>query len=77
MDVKRFGELFGEYRQGLQDNDCGSWSQEARDWATSTGLIAGGGNGADGKPNYMWADMLTREQAAQLFYRFAQMMGKA
>ena len=39
-------------------------------------MIAGGGKMPDGTPNYMWADMLTREQAAALFYRFAQMMGK-
>lgn len=76
MDTARFKELFSDMRKGWQDNDCGSWSQEARDWATSTGLIAGGGKMPDGTPNYMWADMLTREQAAALFYRFAQMMGK-
>ena len=76
MDNARFKELFNDMRSEWQDNDCGSWSQEARDWATSTGLIAGGGKMPDGTPNYMWADMLTREQAAALFYRFAQMMGK-
>lgn len=26
---------------------------------------------------YAWADQLTREQAAALFYRFAKLMGKA
>ena len=76
MTLDKFKELMGQYRAELQDNDCGSWSQAARDWATSIGLIAGAGNGPDGKPNYMWADTLTREQAAQLFYRFAQLMGK-
>lgn len=30
-----------------------------------------------GEPNYAWADQLTREQAAALFYRFAKLMGKA
>ena len=77
MDVSRFEELWNEYRKTLQDNDCSSWSQKARDWATSTGLIAGGNKLPDGSPNFMWSDLLTREQAAQLFYRFAQMMGKA
>lgn len=72
-----FKKNMGQYRSELQDNDCGTWSQEAREWAISTGLFAGSGNGPDGTPNYMWADMLTREQAAQLFYRFAQMMGRA
>lgn len=76
MDVARFKELFSDMRKDWQDNDCGAWSQQARDWATSTGLIAGGGEMPDGTPNYMWSDMLTREQATALFYRFAQMMGK-
>lgn len=74
---EKFNEMFAvamdEYRKRLRDNDSGSWSQEARDWSTSSGLIAGGGNMADGSPNYMWEDFLTREQAAQLFYRFNQM----
>lgn len=43
-----------EYRKRLRDNDSGSWSQEARDWSTSSGLIAGGGNMIDGTTNYMW-----------------------
>lgn len=69
-------QVMAESRKELQDNDCGSWSEDARNWATSTGLIAGGGTMPDGQPNYMWADTLTREQAAALFFRFAQMMGK-
>ena len=76
MTLDKFKELMNQYRSELQDNDSGSWSQEARDWATSSGLIVGSGNAPDGTPNYMWADTLTREQAVQLFYRFAQMMGK-
>ena len=71
-----FREEWNKLRKELQDNDCGTWSAEARAWATSNGLIVGGGTLADGQPNYMWADMLTREQAIVLFYRFAQMMGK-
>lgn len=70
-------QVMAEQRKELQDNDCGSWSKEARDWATSIGLIVGGGTLPDGQTNYMWADNLTREQAAALFFRFAQMMGKA
>lgn len=63
------------YRKELQDNDCGAWSEAARKWAIERGLFAGNGTTIGGQPNYMWADLLTREQAAQLFYRFAQMMG--
>ena len=74
---EKFNEMFAtamnEYRKQLRDNESGDWSQEARDWSTSTGLIAGGGSMPDGSPNYMWEDFLTREQAAQLFYRFYQM----
>lgn len=64
-----------EYRQELQDNDKGDWSEEAREWATKVGLFAGNGSDINGEPNYMWQDFLTREQAAQLFYRFAKNNG--
>lgn len=77
MTNERFTELMNEYRNGLRDNDCGTWSEDARRWNIEQGLFAGSGAGADGNPNYMWEDLLTREQAAQLFYRFAQLMGKA
>ena len=39
------------------------------------GLFAGSGTMDDGKPNMMWEDLLTREQAAQLFYRFSKILG--
>lgn len=77
MTLDTFKKLMNEYRKELQDNDCGDWSQEARDWSTSTGLFSGGTPLPDGSPNYMWADTLTREQAAQLFYNFAQKNGLA
>lgn len=76
MDVKRFEELWAEMRKGLQDNDAGQYSQEARDWALSTGLIAGNGTTINGEPNCMWQDVMTREQFVTVLYRFAQMMGK-
>ncbi len=76
MDVTRFKELWGEMRTELQDNDCGAWSKDAREWAVSTGLIAGNGTTINGEPNCMWADVLTREQLVTVLYRFAQMIGK-
>ena len=76
MTLDKFKELMKEYRAELQDNDCGTWSAEAREWAISTGMINGVGNDANGNPNYAWADTLTREQAAALFYRFAKLMGR-
>lgn len=77
MDVVRFKQLWNEMRRELQDNDCGDWSEDARTWAVSTGLVAGNGTEINGEPNYMWADVLTREQMAVLLYRFAKMMGQA
>ena len=81
MDQSKFNEMFKEamraYRKELQDNDCGAWSEAARQWAIENGIIAGGGIGPDGQPNYMWADTLTREQAVMLLYRFALFLGKA
>lgn len=79
MDQTKFNEMFKvamtAHQKELQDNDCGEWSREAREWAISEGLFAGNGTTADGQPNYMWASPLTREQAAQLFYRYAQQHG--
>lgn len=77
MDVARFKELWNEMRRELQDNDSGAWSEEARAWAVSTGLVAGNGTEINGEPNYMWADVMTREQMVVLLYRFAKMMRKA
>ena len=31
----------------------------------------------NGEPNYMWADVLTREQFVTVLYRFAKLMGRA
>ena len=81
MDQTKFNEMFAtamaEYRKQLRDNDSGDWSQKARDWAVSVGLFAGNGTLDNGEPNMMWEDFLTREQAAQLFYRFALEHGLA
>lgn len=77
MTGEKFAELWNEMRKGLQDNDCGTWSAQARQWAIANGLIAGNGTTVNGEPNYMWADMLTREQLVSVLYRFANMMGKA
>lgn len=75
LDLKDFEKLFLEMRQKLKDNDSSQYSSEARDWAMKSGLIVGNGTEIDGKPNYMWEDILTREQFVTVLYRFAQMMG--
>ena len=77
MDIQKFKELMREDRAELQDNDSSKWSKEAREWAVKNGIITGGTPLPDGQPNYMWEDLLTREQMATLLYRFAKLMGKA
>lgn len=73
MDVKRFEELWLEYRKTLQDNDASPFSEQARQWSVDNGLIAGS---SATEFNGMWQDMLTREQFVTVLYRFAQLMGK-
>ena len=77
MDQDKFNKMFEtamqQYRQNLRDNDCGEWSRAARQFAVDQGIFAGSGTMApDGQPNMMWEDLLTREQCAQVLYRFAQ-----
>jgi len=76
MDNAKFKQYFDEMRKTFQDNDAGQWSEAARQWAIDTGLIAGNGETVDGEPNYMWGDLLTREQLVTVLFRFAQQMGK-
>lgn len=81
MDQERFNKMFAEamkqYRSELRDNDCGGWSEAARQFVVEQGIFAGGDPGPDGQPNYMWEDLLTREQAAQLLYAFARKLNLA
>ncbi|MDE7261311.1 MAG: CHAP domain-containing protein [Oscillospiraceae bacterium] len=75
MDKETFKKMFLEMRRELQDNDSAAYSQEAREWVVKTGLIQGGGKMPDGSDNYMWEDLMTREQMATLLFRFAKMVG--
>lgn len=81
MDQSKFNEMFRsamtKYLTGLQDNDASAWSKEAREWAVQVGLFQGNGTTDDGEPNMMWETPITREQAAMLFFRFAQDHGLA
>lgn len=70
---KMFAIAMQTYRTNLQDNDCGKWSEKARKFMVDSGLMVGAGN-VNGQPNMMWGDFLTREQAAALFYRFAELI---
>ena len=75
VDLEQFTKLFQEMRNGLQDNDAGEWSENARQWAVNVGLIVGNGTTINDMPNYMWHDFLTREQLITVLYRFAQLIG--
>ncbi|MCI8423780.1 MAG: hypothetical protein HFF50_09705 [Lawsonibacter sp.] len=81
MDQEKFNRMFAtamqQYRQGLRDNECSPWSQRARQFAVDRGIFSGGDPGPDGQPNYMWEDLLTREQCAQVLYAFAETFGLA
>ena len=81
MDQEKFNQMFAtamqQYRKELRDNDCGDWSQKARQFAVDNKIFAGSGTTPEGEPNCMWEDLLTREQAAQLLYAFAQRFGLA
>ena len=77
----KFNQMFNvameAHRKELRDNDSGTWSAEARQWAVDTGLIAGNGTAPDGPPNFMWEDTMTREQLVTVLYRFAKLTDKA
>lgn len=74
---KLFREMLAEYFAGLQDNDCGEFSAEARKWATEHKLFIGNGAEIDGEPNMMWQSLMTREQLAIVLRRFALLLGVA
>lgn len=79
MTQDQFNQMFkvamAAYRAELQDNDCGNYSAEGRQFAIDKGLLVGGDPLPDGSPNYMWQDFLTREQFATVMYRHAKAFG--
>ena len=61
----RLGQIAGEVNQKMEEKYEGAdWSKEARDWATSNGIIAGHGDS-----EYGWGDPVPREQLAVILYR--------
>lgn len=77
LSYEQWKEYMQQYREELRDNDSGEWSQKARQFAVDNGIFAGSGTTADGSPNYMWEDLFTREQCAQVLYAFATKFGLA
>lgn len=74
MDLAQFKKLWHEMRDELQDNDHGTWSKDAIDWAVDNGIIKGS---SETEFNGMYEDVLTREQMLVILYRFAKLIGKA
>lgn len=74
---EKWKEYMVQYRKEHQDNDRSEWSKEASEFCIANGLFNGSGNDANGNPNYMYEDFLTREQAMQLLFNFAKWLGKA
>lgn len=70
MDIRQFEALWQQMRRDLQDNDSSPYSESARRWAVEKGLITGGG-----QADYMWEDLMTREQMVTVLYRFASLAG--
>lgn len=79
MTQEQFNQMFkvamAAYRAELRDNDCGEYSADGRKYVIEKGIMVGAGKGADGQPNYMWEDFLTREQGAEILFRFAKSNG--
>ena len=76
MDEQTFRDFYFRMRESLQDNDSSNYSEEARKWATQSGLVVGSGTTTEsGEPNYMWEDILTREQFITVLYRFGKTYG--
>lgn len=81
MDQSKFNQMFrtamAEYRNSLRDNDSSAYSEAARHYVVEKGIFSGSGTAPDGQPNFMWEDLLTREQCAQVLYNFALKHGLA
>lgn len=75
MTQEKFNEMMNVYLKGLQDNDCGQWSADGRNFVIDKGLFVGNGTTVNGEPNYMWGSFLTREQFAVVIKRFAELNG--
>ena len=74
VTTEMFADLMEEYRKELRDNDSNTYSKTAREWAVGNGLVEGDGKTTSGDPNYMWGDMLSREQLVTVLHRFAKLI---
>lgn len=61
---EKFDELMQNYLESLALEDPSTWSEDARQWCESTGLIEG-----DGEGHMMYKKFLTREEIASILYK--------
>lgn len=71
LSFDQFKNYMTQYRQELQAKPVSDWAKEDVQWAVDNGIIQG-----NGENNLMPQDLLTREQAAALFHRVADMLQK-
>jgi N-acetylmuramoyl-L-alanine amidase len=67
MTQDKFNEMMTAYLEQLSDKEPSDWSETARSWAESNGIIAGDQNG-----NKQYKNFCTREQMVQFLYRMSQ-----
>lgn len=77
MTQEKFNEMMEVYLASRNTNKAAGWSQEARQFLTDNGLIAGNGTEIDGEPNYCWPKLMSREEFATVIYRVLKFIGKA
>ena len=63
MTQEKFNEMMTEYLRQLGEKEPSSWSEEARRWAESGGIISGDENG-----NKRYKRFCTREELAQILF---------
>lgn len=61
MTQEQFDKMADAYVASLNKKAGSSWSENARNWAIENKVFAG-----DGKGNYSWRGLVTREQVAQI-----------
>lgn len=64
LTQEQFNQMMEVWIKQQGQKEPAAWSQTARDWAESVGLIAG-----DGQGNMMYCAPVTREQLIQFLYR--------
>lgn len=68
MTYEQFEAFMDRYLQEISKKEPGSWSKNSRNWAENTGLIKGDENG-----NKRYKSNITREEFAEVLYRYDQM----